>query len=226
MNYKIYLLLLFALLIRHQRLFAQTIIFDPGHFEIVNENGLVREAAENAHQNSLQKIKEDLDNINLNVSSVVLVQDMIHQALTTVDATLKNGIAVRQIATIISEITIQCGQITALAKDDPALLLFAQSVAEQMKTRGVNLVSEVSSFVLKEGDNVLMDYEKRDFLLRKVILELQVMRALSYSMYKTMYWAKVNGVLKTADPYKNFINQDTRTADQLMLQYKFLKQSN
>lgn len=204
--------------------FSQSIIFDPGHFEIVMENGLTREAAESTHQNSLEKIKQDLDNINLNLSSVVLVQDMIHQALATVDGTLKNGLAVKQVAEIISDITSQTGQITALAKSDPALLLFAQQNAEQMKTRGINLVSEVSAFILKEGDNVLMDYEKRDFLLRKVILDLQVMRALSYSIYKTMYFAKLNGVLKSADPFQGFINQDTRLADQLLLQYQLLKQ--
>jgi len=168
---------------------GQAIIFDPGHFEIVMENGLVRESAESTHSNSLEKIKQDIDNINLNLSSVVLVQDMIHQALTTVNATLKNGLAVKQIAGLVSDISSQSAQFMALAKDDPALLLFAQATAEQLKTRGLNLVTEVSSFVLKEGDNVLMDYEKRDVLLRKIILELQVMRALAYSMYKTLYWA-------------------------------------
>lgn len=203
---------------------AQTIIFDPSHFEIVMENGLTREAAESTHSNSLEKIKQDIDNINLNLSSVVLVQDMIHQALVTVDGTLKNGLAVKKIAGLVSDITEQCNQLAALAKDDPALLLFAQATAEQMKTRGVNLVSEVSAFVLKEGDNVLMDYEKRDFLLRKIILELQVMRALGYSVYKTMYWAKFNGVLKAANPFRDFINQDERLGDQLMLQYRILKQ--
>jgi hypothetical protein len=70
---------------------------------------------------------------------------------------------------------------------------------------------------------VLMDYEKRDFLLRKITLELQVMRALSYSVYKTMYWAKFNGVLKTANPYRDFINQDSHIADDILMQYQMLK---
>lgn len=204
---------------------AQTIIFDPGHFAIVNENGLTREAAENTHQNSLQKIRTDLDNINLNVGSVVLVQDMIHQALTTVDATLKNGLMVKQIATLTANIVRQYEQVIALARTDPALLLFAQQAAQQAETRGVNLATEVSGFILHEGDNVLMDYEKRDALLRKIILELQVMRALAYSMCKTMYWAQVNGVLKTADPFKDFINQDERLGNQIMLDYRILKQN-
>jgi len=220
---KIFLFTLFLLVSGSWNSFAQTIIFDAGHFAIVNENGLTREAAESTHQNSLEKIKQDLDNINLNLSSVALVQDMIRTSLATVDGTLKNGLEIKQVAEIVSEIGTQCGQITELAKGDPMLLLFAQQNAEQMKTRGINLVSEVSSFILKEGDNVLMDYEKRDFLLRKVILDLQVMRALSYSIYKTMYFARLNGVFKSADPFQGFINQDTHLADQLLLQYQLLK---
>jgi hypothetical protein len=219
-------LTLFALgiLLFQFKSFSQTVIFDARHFAIVNENGLTREVAESTHQYSLARIKQDLDNINLNLSSVVLVQDMIHHALATVDGTLKNGLAVKQVAEIISDITSQTTQITALAKDDPLLLLFAQQNTEQMKTRGINLVFEVSAFILKEGDNVLMDYEKRDFLLHKVILDLEVMRALSYSIYKTMYWGKVNGVIKSANPFQGFINQDTHLADRLLLQYQFLKQ--
>jgi hypothetical protein len=202
---------------------AQYIVLDPGHLEIVLENGLTREAAEKTHQNYLATINQRLSDINLDVSSVVLVQNMILGSLKNVDQTLKDGLTVRQMAAIILEITNQCDQMLALAKTDPALLLFAQDVAQQLKNRGINLVTEVSDFVLKEGDNVLMDYEKREQLLSKMILELRVMRALSYSMYKSMYWANQNGLLKSLNPYRNFINQDTRLADNLILQYQFLK---
>jgi hypothetical protein len=216
--------LILFLCISLSKINAQSIIFDPGHFEIVMENGLTREAAESTHQNYLSTINQRLSDINLDVSSVVLVQNMIYNSLANVDGTLKNGLAVRQIAAIIAEISSQCSQMAMLAKDDPALLLFAQDVAGQLKDRGLKLITEVSSFVLKEGDNVLMDYEKRDQLLRKIVLELQVMRALSYSMYKSMYWARERGIFKSADPFQQFINQDTRLADGLILQYNILKQ--
>ena len=110
-----------------------------------------------------------------------------------------------------------------IARSDPYLLLFAEDVSRQMTARGVSLANEVSAFVLKEGGNVLMDYEKRDALLRKVILELKVMRALCYSMSKSIYWTKINGALKMANPYRSFINQDMRMADDIMGTYKLLK---
>lgn len=203
---------------------AQSVVFDPGHFAIVNENGAVRLAAENTHNNYLNTIRNRLDDINLNISSVVLVQTLIHNSLTQVNQALKSGIAAAQIVQISSEIVRESNAMIAIASSEPYLLLFAEDVARQMKSRGINLVSEVSAFVLKEGNSVLMDYEKRDALLRKIILELKVMRALCYSMGRAMYWAKVNGVLKTANPYQGFINQDIRMADDIIRNYQVLKE--
>lgn len=203
---------------------AQTIVFDPGHFAIVNQNGAVRLAAENTHNNYLNTIRNRLDDINLNISSVVMVQSLIHNSLTQVNQALKSGIAATQVFQISSEIVRESNAMIAIASSEPYLLLFAEDVARQMKSRGINLVSEVSAFVLKGGSNVLMDYEKRDALLRKVILELKVMRALCYSMGRSMYWAKMNGVLKTANPYRDFINQDSRMADDIIRSYQLLKE--
>ncbi len=212
------------LLITVRGLRAQSVVFDPGHFAIVNENSAVRLAAENTHNSYLNTIRSRLDDINVNVSSVVLVQTLIHNSLTQVNQALKSGIAAAQIVQISSEIVQESNAMIAIASSEPYLLLFAEDVARQMKSRGINLVSEVSAFVLKEGGKVLMDYEKRDALLRKIILELKVMRALCYSMGRSMYWAKINGVLKTANPYRNFVNQDTRMADDIIRSYQLLKQ--
>ena len=203
---------------------AQTVVFDRGHFNIVNENGAVRLAAENTHNSYLNTIRGRLDDINLNVSSVVMVQNLIHTSLTGVNGALKNGLAVVQIAEISGEIIRESNAMVAMAASEPYLLLFAEDVARQMKARGVNLVSEVSAFVLKEGGNVLMDYEKRDGLLKKIILELKLMRALCYSMGRSMYWAKTGGALKTANPYRSFINRDVRLADDITSNLKLLKQ--
>ncbi len=212
------------MLITGEALRAQSVVFDPEHFAIVNENGAVRLAAENTHNNYLNTIRIRLDDINLNISSVVLVQTLIHNSLTQVNQALKSGIAATQIVQISSDIVRESNAMIAIASSEPYLLLFAEDVARQMKSRGITLVSEVSAFVLKEGSNVLMDYEKRDALLRKIILELKVMRALCYSMGRSMYWAKVNGVLKTANPYRNFVNQDARMADDIIRNYQLLKQ--
>lgn len=218
--------LLFCGLLTRLQTHAQsyvTIVYDAKHLAIVGENAAVRSAAEVTHNSYLNTIKNRLDDINLNVSSVVMVQDMIHSSLTQVDRALRSGLTVRQIGQISADIIRECNLMVETAKGAPHLLLFAEDVARQMKNRGVNLVSEVSDFVIKEGQNVLMDYEKREALLRKIVLELRVMRALTFSMHRSMYWAKFNGIFRTLNPYRDFINRDKRLVDDIIYKFNLLK---
>lgn len=214
---------LLAILLSTAKSFGQRVVFDRNHFNIVNENGAVRLAAENTHNGYLNTIRNRLDDININISSVVIVHSLIRNSLIQVNQALKSGIAVSQIAEISNEIIRESNAMISIAGADPYLLLFAEDVARQMKSRGINLVGEVSAFVLKEGGNVLMDFEKRDALLRKIILELKVIRALCFSMGKSMYWAKMNGVLKMANPYRDFVNQDIRLSTEIINNVKYLK---
>lgn len=200
-----------------------TIIYDAKHLAIVNENGAVRLASETVHNNMLGNIRESIDDINVNLSSVVLVQNMIHRSLTEVDRALKSGRSVLHISRLVQDIAAHSTKMLETAQSEPWLLLFAEDVAGQLKDRGINLAAEVSEFVLQEGKNVLMDYEKRDHLMRKIILELKVIRALVFSMERSMYYAKINGVLKMANPYRDFINKDKRKADEIIRNYYLLK---
>lgn len=200
-----------------------TIIFDSKHLAIVNENGAVRLASESFHNQMLKKVNSNIEDINLNLSSLVLVQKVVHRSLTEVNEVLRTGKSVRHISSLIGEIIKQSYSMIDIAKDEPWLLLIAEGTASQLKQRGINLVSEVSEFVLKEGGDVFMDFEKRDFLLRKILLELKVMRALLYSMEKSMYWAKINGILKTVNPFKDFVNKDIQKADEIIMNLKSLK---
>ncbi len=206
--------------------FAQsyvTIVYDAKHLAIVGENAAVRSAAELTHHEYLKTINNRLDDININLSSVLMVQRMIHGALTEVDQALKSGLMLKQVGSISTEIIGECSSILEAAKGSPHLLLFAEDVTMQMKDRGIRLVSEVSDFVLKEGSNVLMDFEKRDALLAKILLELRVMRALCFSVHRAMYWAKLRGILPLLNPFQSFINRDRQLVDQIIFQYNLLK---
>ncbi|WP_316762008.1 hypothetical protein [Pedobacter aquatilis] len=218
------LLLIVALTISHSLAWTQRVVFDRGHFNIVNENGAVRLAAENTYHNYLNNINNRLSDVNINLSAVTAVQSIILSSLTHVDQGLKSALAVRQIGTLVAEIAIESSELIEMAKSDPHLLLFAEEVSRQLRDRGINLFSQVSVFVLKEGENVLMDFEKRDALLKKIALELRVIRALVFSMKKSMYWAKANGLLRSLNPYQGFINRDVRLGNDILFKSKLLKQ--
>lgn len=204
--------------------FTQTVISDPGHLAIVNSNGATRLAAEATYQSSLQQIKKNTDDIGVNLTSVSLVQTIIHKSLSEVNQALKDGIQVKQMGTLIDDIYKYSSQAMDLAKDDPALLLFAEDATRQMKERGLALVGDVSNVVLSQKGNVLMNYNVRDELIGKVIRELEIMNALIYGIRQNMYWAKMRGIIKSVNPYSQYVTKDFAIMDDILLKHKMLKQ--
>ena len=108
---------------------AQRVVYDKRHFQAVNENAVARQAAELTHNNYLEKIDQNLNNINTNVSSVVLAQTIIYEGLSNVNSVLKNGLAVRNMSVIIADLISYSTQMESMARADPYLLLFAEDFA-------------------------------------------------------------------------------------------------
>lgn len=200
------------------------IVIDPQHAAAVGENGAVRSGAEVLHNNYLGKIKKDLENINVNAGSVVLAQDMVYNALANVNSALKNGMAVKNMAVIVADITNYLTKCIAIARSEPYLLLFASNMESSIRVRALALVGDVSGFVLKEGSNVLADYNGRDQLLRTVIQQLQIIDGLAYGAWRAMFWAGQRGIIASANPYSAWINKDQAFVSQIIANAKYLKQ--
>jgi len=203
---------------------AQEYVFDPQVCESVIANQSVRSSAEITHQQYLGKINNNLNNINTNVGSVVLAQTMIYEALANVNSALKDGLAVKNLAVIIADMTGYINQSLTLAKSDPALLLFASKISDEMRAKSITLVTDVSNYVLKQGDNVLADYNSRDELLKKVTTQLQLLDGLAYGAWRAMYWAKEKGIIASLDPFAGFVYKDKLFVQQIIANAKYLKQ--
>jgi hypothetical protein len=204
--------------------FAQQVVFDPQHFLSATSNGVVRSSAESTHEQYLGKINTNINDLNTNVGSVVLAQTMIYEGLSNVNSALKDGFAVKNMAVIIADMTGYIDQALTMAKSEPYLLLFADNIAGEMKTRALALVSDVSGYVLKEGNNVLADYNARDQLLHKVVTQLQILDGLAYGAWKAMFWAKERGIIASLNPFQDYINKDIFFVSQIIQNAKYLKQ--
>jgi hypothetical protein len=205
-------------------LLAQKAVFDKGYYESVEYNGVSRNIAEGTHQNYLGKINTNIDNIDINMGSVALAQTMIYNGLANVNSALKDGLEVKYMATITADMTSYLRQALEMAKAQPYLLLFASGISAEMKARAVSLVTDVSAYVLKQGKNVLADYNGRDELLKKVTTQLQILDGLAYGAWRAMFWAKERGLLASVDPWANYINKDKFFVQQIISNAKYLKQ--
>ena len=218
---KFFLLATFLALLNYS--YAQQLIFDKEHFSIVNQNGLARLSAELALQSSYNRIKADLDDIEINIGSLILTEQLIFNSLTQVDQGLKSGLMIQDISQLLNEIYQQSSELVSYASSRPELLLFAERFSKQLKTRGVNLLTQVFDHILAEKADLLMNAEKRDALLRKIALELRLIRSLVFSMRKSMFWAAQRSLISQVNPFKDFLNIDKRMVDQIISHYKTLK---
>lgn len=214
----------FCLLLYSGMAQAQQIVVDPWHFAAVAGNTAVRSSAEATHDQYLGKINNNITDLNTNIGSVVLAQTTIYSSLSNVNSALKDGLAVKNMAVIIADIASYVQQALSLARSDPALLLVANSITAQMRTRATLLLNDVSSYILKDGNNVLANYSARDELLRKVIQELQILNGLAYGAWRAMYWAKERGIINSLNPFAGYINQDKTFVNQIIQNAKYLRQ--
>lgn len=201
---------------------AQTVVFDKDHFSIVNANAAVRNASEIGYHQTLDIIRQNTDDIILNSSSLALVQTMIVNSLTQINEGFKDAIQVRMIAKTVLDISSISEEAFRLASDNPILFLFVEEYTAQAKSRSLNLATEVSSLILKEGDNLLMNYNIRDELLDSVQKELQVILALVLAAKNSIYWAKTNGVIRSLNPYQTYINHDLGLINEIIIKHKIL----
>ncbi len=215
------LLLLFSCFVVVES-YGQTVIFDREHFSIVNANAAVRNVSEIGYHQSLDIIRQNTDDIILNSSSLALVQTMIVNSLTQINEGFKDAIQVRMIAKTVLDISTISAEAFQLAGDNPILFLFVEEYTAQAKNRSLNLATEVSSLILKEGDNLLINYNVRDELLDSVQKELQVILALVLAAKNSIYWAKTNGIIRSLNPYQAYINLDLGLINEIIIKQKIL----
>ncbi|NVM66926.1 hypothetical protein FHW88_005244 [Mucilaginibacter sp. SG538B] len=202
---------------------AQKAVFDSKQYQSVIANAGVRSSAEITHQQYLSRINTDLDDLNTNTGSVVLAQNMIYRGLSNVNSALRDGMQVKYIASVSVDITAYLNGCLELTKEDPFLLVFAKPMTAELRQRCAALLSEVSGFVLKEGANVLADYNARDELLQKVVTHLQIIDGLAYGAWRAMYWAKQQGLCKSMNPFRDFINHDRDYVTRIISNAKYLR---
>lgn len=218
-----YILMLFALCLSLSA-FSQQYVIDERYLSSVLANTSVRNSAEVTHNKYLGNINNNLNTVNTNVSTVVAAQTIIYNSLSNVNSALKDGLAIKNMTVITGDIIYYLGQAAELARNDPALLLFVSQYQNYMGPHITALVSDISGFVLKEGDNVLADYNARDQLLRKIIQQLQIIDGLAYGAWRTMFWAAERGLLSSANPFAKWINKDKNFANQIITNAKYLRQ--
>jgi hypothetical protein len=203
---------------------AQELVVDPATSAAIALNASVINGQLNSTNNKLDLIQKG----QLAVSSqLVIVNDLqskIYKGLSQVASVVNNLTTIKEIADCGTDIVSDVEKSITLAKSDPVLLLFAEQGARDFEIRAATLAADVSAFVLKGGDNNLMDSGERGKLLNHIAQQMRILRGIAYGMDRAMYWAQMNGIFRSLNPWATWQNQDVRIANSVINNAKYLKQ--
>jgi hypothetical protein len=202
---------------------AQELVVDPATSGAIIANSAVINGQLNTTNNNLSLISKGQLAVSGQLVIVNDLQNKIVQGLSQVSSVINNLTAIKEIASCGTDIVSDVEQSVTLAKSDPLLLLFAEQGARDFETRAVTLATDVSAFVLQGGTKNLMDSGERGKLLNHILSEMQILRGIAYGMNRSMYWAKMNGIFRSLNPWAEWQNEDVRIANDVLTNAKYLK---
>jgi hypothetical protein len=216
--------LLFLFLILGSRAaFAQELVVDPAISAAIALNSAVINGQLKTTNNKLDLIQKGQLAVTGQLSVINDLQNKILKGLNQVASVINNLTTIRDISECGSDIVKDVEASVTLAKSDPALLLFAEQGARDFETRAATLAADVSAFVLKGGNDNLMDSGERGKLLNHIAGQMRILRGIAYGMDRAMFWAKLNGIFRSLSPWAAWQNEDVKIANQVFSNARYLK---
>lgn len=205
------------------KLRAQELVVDPAVSGAIAANTAIINGQLNTTNNKLDLIQKGQLAVSTQLLAVNSLQTKIYNGLSQVASVINNLTTIKEIADCGSDIVSDVEASVRLAKSNPVLLLFAEQGARDFETRAATLASDVSAFVLKGGSGNLMDSGERGRLLNHIAEEMRILRGIAYGMERSMYWARMNGIFRSLNPWAEWQNQDVRIANDVLTNAKYLK---
>jgi hypothetical protein len=204
-------------------LFAQTLVVDPAVSAAIAAGSSSLNGQLHTTNNKLDLIQQGQLAVSSQLVIVNTLQNRIYQGLSQVAAVITNLNTAKEIADCGLDIVRDVESAVSLARTNPALLLFAEQGARDFQTRAALLAADVGAFVLKGGTDNLMDSGERGKLLNHIANQMRILRGIAYGMNRAMYWAKINGIFRSLNPWATWQSQDVRIATEVLTNAKYLK---
>lgn len=220
----IHLLLLLLFCLGARPALCQELVVDPTTSAAILVNSAVINGQLNTTNNNLSLIQKGQLAVTGQLVIVNKLQNDIYTGLSQVASVINNLETIKEIGTCGTDIVSDVEQAMTYAKSNPVLLLFAEQGAREFETRAVTLATDVSAFVLQAGKKNLMDSGERGKLLNHIEREMEILRGIAYGMQRAMYWAKMNGIWRSLNPWATWQNEDVRIANETINNAKYLKQ--
>jgi hypothetical protein len=125
---------------------------------------------------------------------------------------------------MVKQIVSYQAQIIALTSKDPALAVLGYRTEIEFAEKAEGLLGYVTGLSLSLGDVNQMKASDRKMLFDYVISELSRVQELSGNLVATLQSSSLNSLLRSINPFQNYIDQDKSIVESILQNAKYLKQ--
>lgn len=155
------------------------------------------------------------------VNQINGLQQQTLNGLTYVSTTVKNAYQLVRCYTVLQSIYSYQSKMLDECGKDPLAILLAYRAEKEMVTKALALYGQISTLIMKEGSDFLMDSGDRTRLMYNVLTDLQVVEGFSAAAYYKVHWAVIEGVLHSLNPFDRYVNNDANIVKNILGTWKY-----
>jgi len=142
--------------------------------------------------------------------------------------TLGTAINIAQIGVyatpMVEQIVSYQKQIVSLTEKNPVLVVLGLQTEIEFAEKAKSLAGYVAGLTLYIGDVNQMKASDRKMLFDYVITELSTIQELSGNLVETLQTSSLNSILRSINPFQDFVDKDKTVAEDIIFNAKYLKQ--
>jgi hypothetical protein len=217
------LLFLFALCFSLSAFSQQSTIDVVGMHQLIDQSKDEHTQQVNARNNQATVTANEQSNLTL----LVKLKNM-YRTLQQRYNTLGTAINIADIGIyatpMVEQIVKFQGQIVQLAEKNPAGAALGLATEIEFAEKAEAMVGYITGLTLSIGDVNQMKASDRKLLFDYVIQQLSQIQELSGNLVNTLTYSNLSTLLRSINPFQNFIDMDKSMAESIIQNAKYLKQ--
>jgi hypothetical protein len=125
---------------------------------------------------------------------------------------------------MVEQIVAYQKQIVSLTEKNPVLVVLGVQTEIEFAGKAKSLIGYVAGLSLSIGDVNQMKASDRKMLFDYVITELSTIQELSGNLVETLQSSSLNSILRSINPFQDFVDKDKSVAEDIIFNAKYLKQ--
>jgi hypothetical protein len=200
---------------------AQTLTVDP----VLTGVTIASSALENSSYSTIKSKQTAIEALQASTlvftNTINKIQTKLYNGLLYVSSTVHNAYQIYDCYTLLKSIYENESKMISEAQQNPLALIFAVKFQNEMVVKAIAYYGQIKEFILKENDEkLLMDAGERTLLLTTILEDLRAIEAYAVSSYYRAHWAVQDGIIKTLNPFGNFVNKDAQIVQDILKNWK------